>query len=304
MVNRVVTIVIDSQRKITSWTSDSRIVVLGHALRSSIPGIATQRYFARLQERSHRIAPFLQRRMFLIAAGWLALAFVAGVLKTASAVTPIRSATDAVITALPYILLALAPVAGFRIANAAFSGPEGRRQPGIRLSILGRWKDLGNAQASAHPAFGTGGFVATLMVGLLINIVIRTAEFMVSVPALNHHAPEWGQVLMTYMTMDIVIMNFFYGASFALALRALPLFPRMMVFTWTIDVAMQLSIAQGVAATDIPPSVAGALHQLLDGNLTKVFISIAIWLPYLILSERVNVTYRQRAIAPAIAKAP
>jgi hypothetical protein len=33
---------------------------------------------------------------------------------------------------------------------------------------------------------------------------------------------------------------------------------------------------------------------MLEGNLKKVLISAAIWLPYLILSDRVNVTYRQR----------
>ena len=37
-----------------------------------------------------------------------------------------------------------------------------------------------------------------------------------------------------------------------------------------------------------------ALGSLLSGNVTKVLISAAIWLPYLILSERVNLTYRLR----------
>jgi hypothetical protein len=40
--------------------------------------------------------------------------------------------------------------------------------------------------------------------------------------------------------------------------------------------------------------VAGALHHLLYGNVEKVLISVAIWLPYLLLSRRVNVTYRSR----------
>jgi hypothetical protein len=33
---------------------------------------------------------------------------------------------------------------------------------------------------------------------------------------------------------------------------------------------------------------------LLQGNIKKVMISMVIWLPYLILSERVNLTYRSR----------
>lgn len=50
----------------------------------------------------------------------------------------------------------------------------------------------------------------------------------------------------------------------------------------------------------LPLGVGDALSSLLQGNLQKVMISMAIWLPYLILSERVNLTYRARvALAPA-----
>jgi len=64
---------------------------------------------------------------------------------------------------------------------------------------------------------------------------------------------------------------------------------------WIGDVGMQLLTADLVAATPgLPGNVAGALHSLLDGNVKKVLISVALWLPYLLLSERVNVTYRQR----------
>ena len=44
----------------------------------------------------------------------------------------------------------------------------------------------------------------------------------------------------------------------------------------------------------IPPEVVEPLVQLLNGNITKVLISAAIWLPYLLLSDRINVTYRHR----------
>jgi hypothetical protein len=43
--------------------------------------------------------------------------------------------------------------------------------------------------------------------------------------------------------------------------------------------------------------VAEALHALLEGNVKKVLISMALWLPYLLLSTRVNVTYRHRVPA-------
>jgi hypothetical protein len=77
-----------------------------------------------------------------------------------------------------------------------------------------------------------------------------------------------------------------------------PLFPRLLVTVWMVDVVMQLLIAQLVAGTNgLPPAVADALHELLDGNLKKVLISIGLWLPYLLLSIRVNVTYRRRVPA-------
>jgi hypothetical protein len=61
---------------------------------------------------------------------------------------------------------------------------------------------------------------------------------------------------------------------------------------------MQLGIATAVAGTQgLPPTVAGALHTLLDGNVKKVLISVFLWLPYLLMSKRVNVTFRHRVEA-------
>ena len=55
------------------------------------------------------------------------------------------------------------------------------------------------------------------------------------------------------------------------------------------------AIAQTVAATgDLPGPVASVLHVLLDGNVKKVMISVALWSPYLLLSRRVNITFRHR----------
>lgn len=35
-------------------------------------------------------------------------------------------------------------------------------------------------------------------------------------------------------------------------------------------------------------------YRLIQGNIQKVLLSIAVWPPYLILSERVNLTFRRR----------
>jgi len=66
--------------------------------------------------------------------------------------------------------------------------------------------------------------------------------------------------------------------------------------TWLLDITSQLMIANYVSNTAQPPvEVANALSQLLQGNVTKVLISAGVWLPWLVLSDRVNVTYRLRA---------
>jgi len=98
------------------------------------------------------------------------------------------------------------------------------------------------------------------------------------------------------MAADVVVMNFFYMVCFVMALRTVPLFPRMLLLAWGMDIAMQLLIAQTIVGTPgVPADVTAPLHALLEGNVTKVLISAFVWLPYLILSERVNVTYRRRA---------
>ena len=58
--------------------------------------------------------------------------------------------------------------------------------------------------------------------------------------------------------------------------------------------AAQSLIAHAVMATNVPAAVAASLHELLQGNITKVAISASLWLPYLLLSKRVNVTFRHR----------
>jgi len=74
-----------------------------------------------------------------------------------------------------------------------------------------------------------------------------------------------------------------------------PLFPRLLTTIWVADITMQLVTGTLVAgAGDVPPKVAQALHSLLYGNIEKTLISVTIWLPYLLLSQRVNVTYRSR----------
>ena len=97
------------------------------------------------------------------------------------------------------------------------------------------------------------------------------------------------------LDFDVVLFTSLYTVAFVAALRRVPLFPRLLLAIWIGDITMQLVTAQLVASTPgLPATVAGALHALLEGNVKKVLISVALWLPYLLLSRRVNVTYRHR----------
>jgi hypothetical protein len=143
--------------------------------------------------------------------------------------------------------------------------------------------------------------MASLLIGMLLNVPVRSLEFLAAVPAMNGNAPLWGQVLLAAMTADVVMMNFLYVVCFVAALRCAPWFPRLLVLTWGLDITSQLAMAQlvgGVAG--LPHSVGSAMGTLLSGNVQKVLISVAIWSPYLLLSERVNLTYRMRAAASPV----
>ena len=90
-------------------------------------------------------------------------------------------------------------------------------------------------------------------------------------------------------------MTSLYSIAFVAALRRVPLFPRLLVAIWMIDILMQIVIAKlTVSAGGIPHAVAMPLQGMLTGNIQKVLISVCLWLPYLLLSRRVNVTYRSR----------
>lgn len=149
--------------------------------------------------------------------------------------------------------------------------------------------------AREHAAFGPIDIIASLLLGLLLNVPIQTAEFMAAVPSMIGSAPEWGQMIYFAMATDLVAMNFLYTLCFFMALRGMPFFPRMLLLSWGIDVTSQVVVAHYVASAPfLPDQVASSIAPLLESNVTKALISTVVWLPFLLLSERVNVTYRRR----------
>lgn len=250
---------------------------------------------AKLYRKSISAVVVLERGLPRIMIGWVAFVSLAGVLRTIFAVSPIDSGVSFLQTITPYILLGAAPIAAYWLADQVFPRGVLMQQPEIRLARYGKWRPVNVLDARAHPLFGPTGMMASLLIGMLLNVPVRSLEFLAAVPAMNGNAPLWGQVLLAAMTADVVMMNFLYTVCFVAALRCAPWFPRLLVVAWGLDVMSQLAMAHLVGSVaGLPQAVGHAMGSLLSSNVQKVMISMAIWLPYLILSERVNLTYRTR----------
>lgn len=253
---------------------------------------------AELHRRSRKLVAFLDVRMETLIVGWIGAAVALGGLKVAFSPLPLQGMQGGLVTLLPYLLVALAPIAGYRLASGSFPRGLLSAQPLMRLCWWGSWRKLDTLAVRQNPHFGPAGLMASLIVGILLNVPLRTFEFILAVPAIAPGAPQWAQALLLAMTVDLVVMNFFYMVCFVMALRSIPLFPRMLLFAWFIDILMQLAIADYLSGmAHLPDSVGAALFNLLQGNIQKILISVAIWLPYLIVSERVNITFRHRVRA-------
>ena len=248
-----------------------------------------------LAKRSAAMLLSIEGRLDRIMQFWLLFAGLACAARIAT--SPMHAQADAG-TLVPYLLLILVPFASMVLALRWFERGDQLAQPVTRLAVFGQWRADGAAEAKAHSLYGPGGIMVSLLVGMLLNVPVRAAEYLAAMPALSGPVPPWLSTLHMLMTLDVVIFSSLYTVAFVAALRCVPLFPRLLGAIWAADLAMQLLTANLVAATPgLPAEVAGPLHALIEGNVTKVLISIALWLPYVLLSGRVNVTYRNRVEA-------
>jgi hypothetical protein len=252
--------------------------------------------FDRLSEtmtkRSAALLLTIDNRLDVILKYWL---LIAGLSSTARiAVAPHSLPIAGPSTIGSYMLLVIAPFASTLLALRWFSGGHLHPQPVVRLARVGRWINVCRAAAERHPLYGTSGIMVSLIVGMMLNVPVRAAEYLAAMPPMPVQPPRWLSVLHFAMTLDVVVFTSLYMIAFVAALRRVPLFPRLLLAIWIGDLAMQVATAQMVSSTHLPAAVATALHSLLIGNVKKVLISVALWLPYLILSTRVNVTYRHR----------
>lgn len=249
-----------------------------------------------LHGRSEAMLVSVENGLPRIMTWWLAVALVACFVRILT--SPLGGGAPGFPMVLPYILLTCGPLVSMGLALTWFNAGDRQAQPTIRLARVGRWRIVGDAEARRHPLYGTSGVMVSLLLGTLLNVPVRAAEYLAAMPAIGSSVPAWLSTLHLMMSFDVVLMSSLYTVAFVAALRRVPLFPRLLVAIWGIDLLMQLSIADRVSASgDLPGPVAAILRTLLDGNVKKVLISAALWLPYLLLSRRVNVTFRNRVPA-------
>jgi hypothetical protein len=248
----------------------------------------------RLQAKAAALLISIEGGLDRIMMGWLLVAGLASALRIATSPT----GAPGLETVAPYLLLILAPFASMVLALRWFADGDSQPQPEFRMARVGRWRSITRNAAMRHGLYGAGGIMVSLLVGMLLNVPVRALEYFAAMPAISGPVPSWLSTLHMAMTIDVVLLTSLYTIAFVAALRRVPLFPRLLAAIWMLDLAMQIIIADLVAAApNLPSSVAGALQPLLEGNVKKVLISVAIWLPYLLLSKRVNVTYRHRISA-------
>ena len=248
-----------------------------------------------LHARSAVLLSSLESRLDRIMQGWMLIAGSLCAWRIAKA--PVQAHFADLSLVAPYLLLILAPVASALLALRWFANGDSMARAPSRLAWP-RTRAVTLAEARRHPLYGTTGIMVSLLVGTLLNVPVRAAEYLVSNPPIPTGVPHWLATLHFMMSFDVVLFCSFYMIAFVAGLRRAPWFPAMLMGLWAADLAMQLLIANALGhASDLPPAVGHALTGLLDGNVKKTLISVAVWLPYLLLSTRVNVTFRHRVAA-------
>lgn len=244
--------------------------------------------------RTRRLARALEPGVEYVIPVWSGLVLLAAVLKVMAAPTTAASWHDAVAMSLPFLAAGVAPLAGYRIACKAFPRGAEFSQPTLRLSNLGRWSAASRREARGARLAGPIGMLVSLIAGLLFMVLFRNLQFLAIIPAVSMADEYWAKSLSLALGVNVVLVCFFYTVCFVMALRAAPLFPRMLLFTWALDIALQLASAKFMAGANMPARLVAPFIATILENVAHVLISIALWGPYLLLSDQVNLLYRRR----------
>ena len=251
-----------------------------------------QRFRSGLHARSAALLLSLETRFDRIMQGWMLFAGLACALRIGFA--PVHGIHPSLSLLAPYLLLVIAPVGSALLALRWFADGDAIPRSAPRFAWP-RTRPMTLVEARRHPLFGTTGLMVSLLVGILLNVPVRAAEYLASNPPIPAGVPQWLSMLHVLMSFDVVLFTSLYAVAFIAGLRRAPWFPALLMGIWAADLAMQLVIAGALGgAADLPPAVGHALAGVLDGNAKKTLISVAVWLPYLLVSTRVSVTFRHR----------
>ncbi|WP_152569546.1 MULTISPECIES: hypothetical protein [Sphingomonas] len=220
-----------------------------------------------LQARGNALLAVLERHAPRLALAWLAIAGAGSALR-------LSGHYGDPFAWLPYAVFTLVPALALTAGLALFGGR-------IAPPVLAR-----------HPLYGAGGLMLSLLLALLAAILLRGLSFLTAIPAAGADSSPWLGALHSWLTADATLACSLYAIAFAAGLRRSGHFPALLASAWAIDLAMQVIMTGAARGMMLPPEVAAAFTLLLHGNLTRVLVSLAIWMPYLLLSRRVAITYR------------
>lgn len=250
----------------------------------------------RFTSRSAALLPALEAGLPRLLLGWVVGAVLLATVRLLIAPLPIEQTLPR--SLVPYSVLALAPVIATWLALAWFDGEPRPKRFAVPRLAGSRWRFVTIDEARDHRLYGTGGIMLSLLLGILLNVPARGAEYLLAMPPLPAHPPAWSSTLQLAMTIDMALFTSLYMVAFVAALRRQTLFPGLLVGIWAADIAVQLLAAKLLMLNgDLPPPVGIALHELLSGKVNRVLIAATLWLPYLLFSARVNVTFRHRVPA-------
>ena len=220
-----------------------------------------------LQRRAGTALAWVEARAWLLPLTWLVVAGVGSVIR-------LNSQFADPLAWLPYAFFVLVPAA---VLHAGLAMLGGRVAPAV---------------IARHPLYGAGGLMLSLLAALAAAILLRGLSFLSAIPAAGDGSSAWLGALHSWLAADAILACSLYALALAAGLRRSAHFPALLASAWAIDLSMQLIMANAAGGMLLPAAVGDAFHLLLRGNLTRLLVSIGIWLPYLLLSERVAVTYR------------
>src|SRR3546814_10130204 len=82
----------------------------------------------------------------------------------------------------------------------------------------------------------------SLLIGMLLNVPVRTLEYLGAIPPMPDAAPLWLKTLSVLCLADVVVFSAFYVICFAAALKRHTAFPVLLMAVWAFDLATQIAI--------------------------------------------------------------